>query len=145
MGFKIPGSDIKSGIVAIAASTNFPTGVSPQVLSGTAIVMSAVAPGSLSANVTLLAQTTSITTFAKWQVSEDNSTWVDVVPTNNAANVAIATGSGSVDTAVTVCVAANEAVYAHKYARIQLYTGAQNAATGDLGSAKYYYRENVRF
>jgi hypothetical protein len=145
MGFKIPGSDIKAGIVAIAASTNFPAGTNPQVLSGSVILMDKIAPGSLSAVVTVLPQTNTLTAYAKWQVSEDNSTWVDVVPANNAANVVIATGTSGTDTATTVCMAANEALYAHKYARIQLYTGVTSSTTGDLGSAKYYYRENVRF
>jgi hypothetical protein len=144
MGFKIPGSDIKRGIVAIAASTNFPSGAGT-VLSGAAIVTDAVAPGTLSARVTLTAQTTGITAHAKWQVSDDGTTWYDCVPVNGAANVALATGTGGVDTATTVVVPENPGVFGATYARIQLYVATQSAATGDLGSAKYYYRENVRF
>jgi hypothetical protein len=143
MGYAIPGSDIKAGVVAIVASTNFPAGTNPQVLSGASIVMNKVAPGTLSALVTVLPQTNTLTAFAKWQVCDDGTNWYDCVPSNNAANVAIATGTTGTDVATTVNVTASEAVYGHRLARIQLYTGATSSTTGDLGSARYYYRENV--
>ena len=141
MGYQIPESDIKHAVTAVAAATNFPSGTNPQVLSGNVLVMNKVQTGSLSALVTVTAQTTSITMFAKWQVSNDNSTWYDCTTSNNAAAVAIATGSGGADAATTVNVPATDAVYGWRYARIQLYTGAQSSTTGDLGAATYSYRE----
>lgn len=143
MGYAIPEADIRHEVVAKAASTNFPSGAAPQVLNGTAIVMNRVRPGTLSARVTVLAQTDSLTISAKWQVSNNNSTWYDCVPSNNAANVALATGTSGTDTAASAVLEANDAVYGYKYARLELYTGVGVATTGDLGGIWYSYRENT--
>lgn len=143
MGYRASASDIRRGVLAIAASTNFPSGAAPQVLNGIAVDMEMVEPRTLSAEVTLTAQTTSITTFAKWQVcNTTGGTWRDFVAANNPADVAIATGTGGVDTAVTKVIGAPNGIESWKFARVQLYTGAQSATTGDLGSATYSYREN---
>lgn len=144
MGYAIPQTDIKHGVTAIAASTNFPSGAAPQVLSGAAILLANVAPGTLGALVTVDAETNTLTASAKWQVSSNGTTWYDVVPTNNAANVVLMTGTSGADTAVTAFVPAGD-IYAWKYGRIQLYTGVGSSTTGDLGGATYSYRENTRY
>lgn len=143
MGYRASASDIRRGVLAIAATTNFPSGASPQVLNGAAIDVEMLEPNTLSAAVTVTAQTTGITAYAKWQVcNTTGGTWLDFVAANNPANVAIATGTGGVDAAVTKVVAAPAGIEAWKFARIQLYTGDQAATTGDLGGATYSYREN---
>lgn len=142
MGRRVYGNDMRQGVVGTALGTNFPTGAAPQVLNGALIDMAMVEPGTLSARVQTTAQSTNLTVYANWQVSMDNTTYYDVGPVNNAALVAIATGTAGVDTAVNKVLPAPDAVYAWRYARMQLYTGAASATTGDLGGCTYYYREN---
>lgn len=142
MGRRIYGSDLRQGVVGKAFETNFPAGAAPQVLNGAKVDMAAVDPGTLSAHVQVTAQTSTLTIYASWQVSMDDTTYYDVAPVNNAALVALATGTAGADTAVNKVIPAPDAAYAWKYARVQLYTGVASATTGDLGGIKYYYREN---
>ena len=142
MGRAIYGSDLKQGVVGTAFDTNFPSGAAPQVLSGAKIDMSRVEPGTLSAHVKTTAQTTSLTVVGYWQVSMNDTDYYDVAPVNGAALVALATGTAGADTAVNKVIPAPDAVYAWKFARMQLVTGVGSATTGDLGGCKYYYREN---
>lgn len=95
----------------------------------------------LSALITVDAETTSFTWTAKWQVSNNNSTWVDMAHgSQNAAGVALATGTAGADAAVTKSIPAPDAIYGWRYARICLVTG------GAVGNAvdTYAISYNVR-
>jgi hypothetical protein len=142
MGYAIGANDLRQGVVGTAFDTDFPAGSAPQVLNGAAITMNRVEPGTLSAHVKTLAQSTSLTIFGNWQVSADGTTYYDVKPVNNAALVALSTGTAGADTAVNTILPAPDAVYAWPYARLQLYSAAASTTTGDQGGIKYYYREN---
>jgi hypothetical protein len=139
MGYRLAESNIKHQVVGIAAETNFPSGSAPQVLDGNTIIMARVAPDSLGCLVTTTPATSTLTIYARWQVSDNSTTWYNCAQSNNAANVIIATGTVS---ATSVVIAAPGCVYAWRYARIELYTGVASSTTGDLGAAFYSYREN---
>jgi hypothetical protein len=95
----------------------------------------------LSALVTVDAETTSLTFAAKFQVSNDNSTWVDVAHgSQNAASVVLATGTAGADAAVTKAIPAPDAIYGWRYARIALVTAGATGATVDTYSLSYCYR-----
>lgn len=114
------------------------TGAAPQTVNGNTIAMmhpqgntgSAVAPGTLSANLVLRLTTNTIALTGKWQISTNGSDWIDAKNSNNAANVTLATGTGSLVT-TNVCVAAVDACYGYLYARFVLTSGV--AAGGGAG------------
>lgn len=102
------------------------TGAAPQTAIGNYISTGAVVsgrsvakPGTLSARLLINLTTTSLALTGKWQVSEDATTWYDVKTANAAANVALATGSGSLAT-YRFAVSAPEAVLGWRYARYHI-------------------------
>ncbi len=119
------------------------TGAAPQNVDGNTVSMIAekVAIGSMSANVYALATTNTLTITAKWQVSDDNSTWRDCKLPNGALNVALVTGTGSAVTD-TLCLAAPDCVYGKPYARVRLVsgTGSGGGLAVDEGSVSYNWR-----
>ena len=97
-----------------------------------------VALGSLSGLVAATASTSTLTIAANWQVSTDNSTYYDVVPPNNAANVVLITGNGT--GATTSKVVPCQELFGWKYARLKAYTGvatADAAVDGVTFTVKY--------
>jgi hypothetical protein len=139
---------IRKNLRALTASAI--SGAAPQTVNGNALAIMnpdgssalAVAPGTLSALVTLAITTSSLAVSAKWQVSSNGSTWVDAAnaPQNPAA-VALATGTGSIVT-TTKSVPAPDSVYGFLYARCVLTTsGASGGGAGvDEASISYNCR-----
>ena len=94
-------------------------------------------PGTLGAYVEATCATANITVKGVWQVSDDNSTWVDCAPTpNNAAAVAIATGTAA---KVTLAIPAPGEVHGYNFARLSLLTGATGGTTGDVYKIGYSF------
>jgi len=106
---------------------------------GATLLMSRVALGSLSATVTVDAETDTITLTPVWQVSNDASTWIDARPSNAAANVALATGTSSPDAAVTAVVSAPAAAYGFRYARCNVRVGVTTGTANDTATIAYNY------
>lgn len=140
--------------VPVQPDPNTPTyspisGAAPQVVNGATLAVmhpqgntgAAVCPGTLSARATLVLTTATLTVTGKWQVSMNGSTWYDVTGPNNAANVVLATGTGSIVT-TNIVVSAHDACYGHLYARFVLTSGV--AAGGGAGvdevAISYSYR-----
>lgn len=97
----------------------------------------------LSALVVVLADTNTFTIAAKWQVSNDASTWVDMTNgPQNAAAVVLATGTAGADTAVTKAIPLPDAAYGFKFARLQLVAGGTTGATIDTYTIGYCYSQN---
>ncbi len=120
------------------------------VASGTTVGMAAVFIGNankrsvegLSANLLLDVETSTLTVAAKWQVSNDKSTWVDLAHApNNPAAVVVGTGTGGADASITLAIPALEAVYGYKWARIALVTGVTTGASADTYTVGYSYRK----
>lgn len=119
------------------------------VSAGTTVGMTAVDLGDnsrqkvrgLSALVTVDAETNTLTLAAKWQVSNDGSTWVDVANgSQNAAAVVLATGTAGADAAVTKMIPAPDAIYGWRKARIAFVVGVTTGTTSDTYAAGYCYR-----
>ncbi len=96
---------------------------------------------SLSALVVVDAETNTITVAAKWQVSNDGATWVDVANgSQNAASVVLATGTAGADALVTRMIPAPESIYGWRKARLALVTGVATGAATDTYAISYCYR-----
>ncbi len=109
------------------------------VIAGPTLLMSKVEKGTLSARCTFLAQSTSLTLAALWQVSQDGTTWYQARGLSNATPVAVATGTAGADVAVTRIVDAPNACYAFRYARCSVLTGGASGASGDQATVAYDY------
>lgn len=94
----------------------------------------------LAALLDVTADTASFTWTAKWQGSNDETTWVDLANgSQNAAGVALATG-GAVTNKNTV-LEAPQSVYSYRFARCSLVTGGDTGAAADVYSIAYNYRQ----
>lgn len=130
---------IRSNVSASNGTLN--TLVSGSVVPGTAIFIGRAYNKirALSARVQLTAATATLTMATKWQVSVDNTTFVDVVNgTQNAASVVLATGTAAIVTKVIPCP---ELVYAYPFCRLSVVTGVATGAAGDLWVIDYTYRQ----
>ncbi len=124
---------------AQSTSGNLDTNAAGTIEGGPSFLMQKAEKGTLSATVTVEAETTSLAAFAVWEVSNDASTWRLALPTNGAAYVALATGTAGDDAAVTRVIPANDATYGWRYARCSIQnTGATGAAT-DTYTIAYNY------
>lgn len=123
---------------------NLDTFVAGTTTGGPSLLMHMVEKGTLSARCVLDIETSSITVATKWQISNDGTTWEDVVPVNNAANVIHGTGTGGADAAVTRNVDAPGAVYGARYARIALVNAGATGAAVDTYDLSYSFaRDDV--
>jgi hypothetical protein len=96
----------------------------------------------LSATLNLDIETTSLTLAAKWQVSNDASTWYDLAHgSQNAAAVVLGTGTGGADAAITKAIPAPSAVYGYRFARIALVTAGATGAATDTYAIGYSYNQ----
>lgn len=95
----------------------------------------------LSALVTCDAETNTITLSAAWEGSNDRSTWTRLATSpQNAAAVALATGTAGADDPVTRVIPAPESAYSYKFARLALLVGAVTGTNNDTYSIAYCYR-----
>ena len=136
---------------ATAATYTAITGAAPQTVNGNTVAIMApnggsgmaIAPGSLSALVESNVTTNTITITGKWQVTAGGGspTWYDVGVGNNAANVAIATGTGSL-VATNKVVSAPEACYGWLFSRFVITSGVGvgGGAGVDEVAISYSYR-----
>lgn len=129
---------------AHASTGTADTLASGSVIGGTAVIMGDNARQKvkcLSALVTVDAETSTFTFAGKWQVSNDNSTWVDVANgSQNAAAVVLATGTAGADASVSRAYPAPDSTYGWRYARFALVTGGTTGAAVDTYAISYCYR-----
>ncbi len=132
---------IKQKLVTTASTTGDFNGEAAGTLDAAAtVVMSQVKPGSLCAEATVDAETSTITIGVAWQVSKDASTWLRLAcAPNNAAEVALATGTAGADAAVTKVVPAPDGVYSFPYARACALSGVTTGGAADVWDIKYHY------
>ena len=127
--------------VTTSASTgNLDTNVAGTQEAAAVLTMNQVEPGSLAAEVLVDCETSTLTMFLDWQVSNDNSTWMTVANgTQNAAAVALATGTAGADASVTKIVPAPSCVYSYPYCRAAIRNEVATGNTVDTYSVKYQY------
>ncbi len=105
--------------------------------------------GTLAAKVVVTAVTSSMTLAIRWQVSSDNSAWIDVLlPGSDVVaaltDLVIATGDG-VGVSKTVVASAPRSVYGSRYSRIALIIGgADSANAGDVYSVSYAFKNRAQ-
>lgn len=126
-----------SGVQAIS-------GAAPQVVSSKTFDTRLAARGSLSCHIDYDIKTTSITYTPSWQVSQDGSTWVSVRPSNAAADVVFATGSGT-DAAGAIVLAAPDVVYGYPYCKVIVTTAAGSGAGAGHDDATFSFSYNKSF
>lgn len=127
---------LDAGVLALS-------GAAPQTAAGKTLNPRAASEGTLSLFVKWKITTNTLTYTLKWQVSMDASTWDDVHPSNNAAIVVLATGTGSGVTAQKV-VDAPAAVYGYNYARAIVVTGTASgggAGVDEIQALSYSFRK----
>jgi hypothetical protein len=124
-----------------SATGTFAAGPLNAAKSMAALETTRIVPGSLSAKVYWSAYTDLITLTGKWQGSADNTTWVDYVPTNNAAHVVLQTNTGS----GTKLIPAPTCIQGLPYVRFSLVSGAASGSSGDAYTMSYNYRAGSPF
>lgn len=120
-------------------SLNIDGATAGTITGGPTLKSSAFEPGTLSANVTVDAETSTITMALVWQVSNDASTWLQIVESNNPATVVLATGTGGADASVTRAVIAPVGVSGYRYCRAAIQNGVTSGTTSDTYSIAYNY------
>ena len=99
---------------------------------------------SLSAFVTVDAETSTLTLAAKWQVSNDRLVWVDVAhASQNPTAVVLGTGTAGADPLITRAIPAPDAVNSWAWARLSLVVGGVTGTTADTWSVGYCFRQVV--
>ena len=122
-----------------AVTGNLDTLVAGSNVSGGTLQSKDVEPGSLSAIFVVDAETSTLTSSAFWQGSDDGSTWYDIYPSNNAAVVALATGTGGADASVTRAVSAPTAAHGFRNIRAVARNGVVTGNAVDTYSIQYRY------
>jgi len=106
---------------------------------GAAIKTQVVYPGTLSALYVVDAETNTLTITAVWQVSDDASTWYDLATSNNAANVALATGTSGADPVVSRAIPCPAEAYGWRNVRAVARVGVTTGTSSDLYTITYRY------
>jgi hypothetical protein len=124
----------RTSAVSLASATS----ANGTARNGTALAMELVHPGTILAECVGSITTASVVATYKLQVSMDNSTWIDLKLTNNAANVTIAGGGGSaLDHAVALYVP--KAVAAYKFLRCVATLSGAATAGADVTAVTFRY------
>ena len=121
------------------------TGAFPIQVSGLALD-SGLASIMLGVRVSLTLTTNTLAVSGKWQVlDDDGSTWIDVVESNNPANVTLATGTGTIATTKKVVSAPLAVTAGNRQARFVCLTTAGTGAggTADFATIAYEFRAPV--
>lgn len=131
---------LQNGVLSSSPSLNGAT--SAALVAGTAVPMIDVTRHTLSATVTLLAETNTITLSAVWEVSDDGTTWKRAPGLTNATPTVFGTGTAGADTAVTRVVDPPSSVYGWRNARCSVAIGVTTGAAGDTATIAYNYMKN---
>jgi len=122
------------------ATGNLDTNVAGTFEAAATQPMHIVVPDSLSAHCVVDIETTSLTMTLNWQVSVDNSTWIDVAhASQNPAGVILGTGTGGADPSVTKVLPAPPSVYAYPYCRCGITNAGATGAAVDTYTIGYSY------
>lgn len=115
---------------------------------GPALNMALVKPGTLSAEVTVEAETDTITIEAFWEVSSvagGGGTYYPVTSLNNAAQVVWATGTAGDDAVITKVLPAPDCVYGYPYARCSVKNLVADGLIADTYAIGYNFVQEDRF
>lgn len=113
-------------------------------INGAVKSMARVKVGTLSAEITVKAETPSLTFAVVWRASAnaDMSSPIDLAFNEvNGAPTVVATGTSDADDAVTKAFPAPQAAYSYRYVQAQLLTGGATGTTSDTYSIGYSSRQ----
>lgn len=99
----------------------------------------------MSCEFALLAETNTITLEARWEVSDDNSTWVDFPTQANAAVVVFGTGTAGADSTVTKALPFPGEAVTYQFIRPVVVNRVATGATGDTYSMTVRYTKRQSF
>lgn len=128
-------------VIGTAETGDFDSEAAGTVHGHSALSTANIAEGTLSCTFVVEAETNTLTIAGKWQVSDDNSTWVDIGPQNNAAVVVLGTGTAGDDAVVTKCLEAPSGVLGWKYVRPAVVSGVASGNAVDTWSMQVRYRK----
>jgi hypothetical protein len=111
------------------------------VTGGLTLPMYEVFTGGLCGQVTLTANTATLTLECYWQGSNDGTTWFDVEQPNSPAVVVWVTGTGS-DVTKTAGLSPPAGVFAYRYARIAVVNRVAVGTTSDKYRIGYNFLES---
>ena len=121
---------------------NVNTAVAGTITPGPTVDMVIVRDGTLSATVTVLAETSTITLAAIWEAYDENrAAWVQLVKSNNAAVIAIGTGTAGADAAITRNLPAPRSAYGFRQVRCSILNGAATGAAADTYRVSYNFQK----
>ncbi len=121
-------------VAQLATASTGIAGASGTVVTGNPVTLAAAQHGSISALVTLIVETNTVTLAPKWQVSNDNVTYYDVQGNTGTTR----TGTGSTATTTEVLVLNAGCVW--RYARVAVVVGVTTAVvTKEFFSVSYNY------
>jgi len=109
---------------------------------GDRLATAGIEAGTLSCLCALLAETNTITLTAKFQVSDDNSTWYNLAgDAQNPANVLVCTGTSGSDTVTNVVLPVPTQALGWKYVRAAVVNGVATGAVGDTYAFTFHFRK----
>lgn len=123
-----------------AETGNLDANTAGTVTGHSAISTTNIAAGTLSCLFVVDAETDTLTIAGSWQVSDDNSTWYDLVPSNNAATVVLATGTSGADATVSKCLVCPDNALGWKFVRPAVTCGVTTGTVNDTYSMQVRYR-----
>lgn len=129
----------------LPVSGNINTLVAGSRVNGSWLPMGRVKNGSLSADVNVDCETSTLTMAGVWQ-GANQANFSDArdlaLDGNNPAPVVFATGTAGADANVLKAFGAPAAAYGFKYVRFQILTGVVTGNTVDTYAISYNYRSN---
>lgn len=128
-------------------NSSLASGTADTVVAGSAVTGNSLFLGgdsnkvkNLSALVVVDIETNTITLTAKWQVSNDATTWLDLANgTQNAAGTVLGTGTAGADALITKVIPAPDCIYGFRFARMALVVGVTTGAAVDTYAIGYNY------
>jgi hypothetical protein len=130
-----------SKVITTGATSGNANGVTAgNAVSGAAVFMPDLVPSTLSAKFVVLAETNTLTFTARWQGSDDGTTWENIANApQNPAGVALATGTAGADSAVTVNIPSPVGASGFRFIRAQAVVGVATGASADTYAISYRY------
>lgn len=125
-----------------ATTGTFDTKAAGTDVTGAAVAIADARTATLCAIVTCKADTNTFTITPYWQGTLDGSTWIDIATSNNAAAVALATGTAGADAAVSKIIPIQSGTYGLYQVRLALRAGVTTGAAIDTYSIQYAYQRD---
>jgi hypothetical protein len=112
---------------------------------GTGVSTGNMALSSVSCLFVVDAETNTLTIEGKFQVSDDNTTWFDLAPAHNPANVVLATGTGGADPAISRVLDVPDSALGWRFVRAAVVSRVVAGNTADTYAFTFHFRKETGF